>query len=237
MTKSFKLFSQSIAICLLTSVVAINIASADEDNTGTTLLKIRAYISAPSDKDKVPNLAQTNLVRTGNKLLHSGVGGEISSTYFIDQNLAAELSLGVTGYKSKDDYIASASTAAIPYSNNSNASTKNRRIAFIPLTATVQYHINPTNQFSPYIGAGYHYAFNKNPAKTVTKFSNSNGPVIQAGFDVWDKEGIGFTVDIKKYWGKSTVTHNNILDASGKALKSKVNIDPVVVGAGIGWVF
>jgi outer membrane protein len=176
-----KIIAKSFIILSVATVA--NVAMAESSNEGKTIIKVRAQFAFAQHKQAYnPSLGTTNVVSTSKNLLKTAIGAEISGSYFITDNIASEISLGINGYK-----LGKALTthgAGVFTDNGVSKKNAAKRAYFIPLTATVQYHISPDEQFSPYVGAGYHYAFVQG-SSGVARLSNSHGPVLQAGFDLF----------------------------------------------------
>lgn len=68
------------------------------------------------------------------------------------------------------------------------------------------------------------------------KFSDSFGPTLQAGLDFQIGGGWYLNVDVKKSWLDTKATwHNSTVTASD--ITAKVDVDPLIVSAGIGYRF
>jgi outer membrane protein len=108
----------------------------------------------------------------------------------------------------------------------------------LPPTLTVQYHFMPASRISPYVGAGVNASFfyGTGPAgPTVRSMSvnNSWGPAIQAGVD-YNFSGHWFAnFDVKQIF-LNTAAH---ISTGATHIKAKVSLDPLVIGAGLGYRF
>jgi outer membrane protein len=106
----------------------------------------------------------------------------------------------------------------------------------LPPTLTAQYHFMPKSAFSPYIGAGVNYTWfydAKAPGSTVKNISYKDnfGTVLQAGFD-YNIEGRWYlNVDVKQIFLNTDATIN------GGAIKADVDLDPLLIGVGLGYRF
>jgi len=177
--------------------------------------------------------ATNSVDRVLDKVFKNGFGAEISAAYFFNTNVAAEVSFGVHSY----EYEGNAYTDVASFYNNAaynSASDKKQRSYLMPLTATLQFHVDPTREFSPYIGAGGSYMFSYNPDDTVAKVSDMKGLVLQAGFDINSKDGYGFNVDVKKFYTKDgDITYNEkIVGNTVKSVASDFEYNPLIVGVG-----
>ncbi|HVY16293.1 MAG TPA: OmpW family outer membrane protein [Rhodopila sp.] len=166
----------------------------------------------------------------------SGIGGTVSATaqaapefdlsYFLTDHIAFEL-------------IAASTRHELSVKNSAVGSNLDvGSVWALPPTLTVQYHFMPHSKFSPYVGAGINVTFwyGSSPANPpVTHFSvgNNVGAAIQAGFD-YNVAGHWFlNVDVKQLF-LNTDAH---VDALGTTVKARTSLDPIVVGAGIGYRF
>lgn len=165
----------------------------------------------------------------------SAIGGHVGTTdqfspevdfsYFLTDNIAFELIAATTRHEV------------------SGEATKLGKVDVgsvwaLPPTLTVQYHFMPHSAFSPYVGAGVNATFfyNANPARPVVNhvsFENNIGAAIQAGFD-YNFSGHWFAnVDVKQIF-LSTEAH---LQTALGPVTAKTDLDPLVVGIGVGYRF
>lgn len=149
---------------------------------------------------------------------------EVDLTYFITDNFAIEAIAAITKHdgKAKD-------TAAGDVDLGS--------VWVLPPTVTLQYHPFPKERLSPYVGAGVNYTFFFNddtpddgPVKSI-HYSDSFGWALQAGIDYALTENVYLNVDVKKLFVSTKARIN------GGDIRSKVDVDPWIVGAGIGYKF
>lgn len=151
---------------------------------------------------------------------------EIDFTYFFTDNIAAELILATT-----------------PHDVSVSNSTLGRDVDLgdvwlLPPTLTVQYHFMPKSKFSPYIGAGLNYTFFLNedkgndPAVTSVEYEDGFGFALQAGIDYQIDDRWSVNFDVKKLFLETDVKVNN-----GAINARDVNIDPWIIGIGIGYKF
>jgi len=150
---------------------------------------------------------------------------EVDLSYFFTDNIAAELIAASTRHN-----IAATGTA-VGYVDVGSAWV-------LPPTLTLQYHFMPHERFSPYVGAGLNVSFfyDTTPAgPTVTKFSMDNnvGAALQIGFD-YNITGHWFAnFDVKQIFLNTTAHINTVLGS----VTAKTSLDPLVIGAGIGYRF
>ena len=154
----------------------------------------------------------------GNVEIDNTVVPELDITYFFDKNWSTELILAVTPH----DVTATAGNIDLG------------SVWLLPPTLTLQYHFDTDESWKPYLGAGINYTrfFNadKGPAIASIDYESSIGPALQAGFDVPLQEDWYLNFDVKKIWVNTDVRVNGTINAD-------VDIDPWVVGIGLGYRF
>lgn len=149
---------------------------------------------------------------------------ELDITYFFNENVAAELILGVTPHDVK-----AVGTAL--------GDVDLGDVTLLPPTLTLQYHFQPQAQFSPYVGAGVNATvfFNEDlpsgsPLQSID-YDESFGLALQAGVDIAVNETWSLNVDVKKIFINTDVT----IDAGALGtVTADVDINPTVVGIGLG---
>ncbi len=150
---------------------------------------------------------------------NSGVP-EVDFTYFFTKNIAAELIAAVT-----------------PHTVNGEGTLHGAKIGdtwLLPPTLLLQYHLDTGTAWKPYVGAGVNYTiFFDTNAKDVAslKLGNNWGVALQAGFDYKLAGNWFLNVDFKKLWLETDANVDHGL------VTSHVNLDPIIVGAGIGYRF
>ncbi|CAM1363413.1 OmpW/AlkL family protein [Tenacibaculum xiamenense] len=147
---------------------------------------------------------------------------ELDFTYFFTENIAAELILGTTKHDVK----------AI---NTALGNVNLGHVWLLPPTLTIQYHFN-LNKFRPYIGAGANYTFfyNADPGAVVNvEYEDSFGYALQLGFD-YDLDETWFLNFDAKYVGLST---DVTVDAGVATVPASVDINPLLIGFGVGLKF
>lgn len=156
--------------------------------------------------------------------LHVDVGDDVMPTvgihYFFTDNVAVELVLGTTRHTIRAQGPA---TDVVVH-----------KTWVLPPIATVQYHFAPAARVSPYVGAGLNYMmFYSGDDKNgfSVKLDDGVGYALQAGVDVAVQGAWSANLDVKKVFFDTDAKVN------GGALKSKVNLDPWVVSAGVGYRF
>ncbi|MBI2509129.1 MAG: OmpW family protein, partial [Betaproteobacteria bacterium] len=102
-----------------------------------------------------------------------------------------------------------------------------------PPTLTLQYHFTPEAKWRPYVGVGVNYTRFTDPdlAGGLTVDRNSWGAALQAGIDIEVTKRFFVNLDVKKVF-----IDTKVKTAAG-AFVTKLDIDPVIVGVGVGWKF
>lgn len=201
------------------------------EDEGRLLFKVKAQwlpnLSSAAKGLRAPDKADAH---NAGKLLSSGIGLESSTAIFFNDNIAAELSLGIAGIQVNLPHISA-------IHNNYNAtsaqdlvlSKKGNYIYLIPVSITGQFHIAPFGAIRPYVGAGYHGAYIFTPSKYL-KVGNGHGPVLQLGVDLVARDDTLITLDVKQYFLDPKVTYKNVQNVSGT-----VKINPLNISVGIGF--
>ncbi len=143
---------------------------------------------------------------------------EVDLTYFLTDNWAAEL-------------IAATSKHKLTHSGGADLGSA----WALPPTLTLQYHFQPHQAFSPYLGAGLNYTvfYNEDTASGFTDLNVGNGVgwALQAGADYWVNDHWGMNVDVKKIFVNVDASLNN------GAIHGDLDVDPWVIGAGVSYRF
>ncbi len=151
------------------------------------------------------------------------VAPEVDFSYFLTDNVAFELIAATTRHD------VSASDTVLGHVDVGS-------VWVLPPTLTVQYHFLPHERLSPYIGAGINASFfygshAAGAPVTQVAFSNNVGAAVQAGVD-YNFAGHWFAnFDVKQIFVNTTASIN------GGAIKAHTALNPLVIGAGIGYRF
>ena len=198
-------------------------AQADEADagfqSGSILVRARGL-------DVVPQVSSSVSVVQGSVHAADNLVPEIDGTYFFTPNLSAELIAAVTYHTVKD---AGSAAGTLPLGS----------VRLLPPTLTAQWHFLPQQAVNPYVGAGINYTFfygvkgSTLPIIASTHYSDNFGAALQAGADVRLGGNWYFNVDVKKLFLETDVT----LGTAVGQVKAKVDLDPWLVGAGIGYRF
>jgi outer membrane protein len=168
---------------------------------------------------------------------------ELDITYFFTKHIAAELILGVTPHDVK------ATGVTVPGVLDA-ATVDLGDVWLLPPTLTLQYHFDTGSAFKPYVGAGVNATFffdeDEGPVADGIEYDPSVGFALQAGAD-YDLDGQpggwALNVDVKKVWIEPEVKVD-LTSALGPSLGAErvmvdadVEINPVIVGVGLGYKF
>ena len=154
---------------------------------------------------------------------------ELDFTYFFTENFAAELILGTA----KHD-VQAINTAAGDVNLGS--------VWLLPPTLTAQYHFYTSDKkvFKPYIGAGVNYTLFYNvksgDVADVT-YDNALGYAAQLGFDLMVDDTFFINVDVKRLFLSTDVSVDASNLAPGLIIPAEVDINPWLVGVGVGMKF
>lgn len=211
MKAKLKTVSLSLALSVLTSQVAL--AQSGVENNW--IFRSRALYVKADVSSNVSTLG-------GHVAASTDQVPEIDFTRFFTPHIAAELILATTHHDIKLNGSAAGNKAGLGSVN------------LLPPTLTMQYHINPTGTFRPYVGAGLNYTFfygeKTGGAATSIKYQNHLGYALQAGFDYMLTEKFGLNFDVKKIFLKTNVQVNDLYTA-------QVKLDPWLIGAGVSYRF
>ena len=229
---------------LALAIAAAFVPSLAMAEAGDIVVRLRAaHINASEDSSLGKYVARNiaaGLQPTGAELeVDSNTIPEIDFSYYITKNIAAELILA-TGTRHDVNIHKATNTAAVP---NQNLGSVN----LLPPTLTIQWHFMPDQMFDPYLGAGVNYTlFMDNhlnirqgavPGAKIKTDRSSFGLALQAGFDVNLKDGWLINADLKKVWIDTDVKLRNPLAGNVWTKIDDLDIDPWVIGIGVGKKF
>lgn len=149
---------------------------------------------------------------------------ELDATYFFTPNIAVEAIAGFTRHTLKDK-------------NSSLGDVELGKVSLLPPTITAQYHFMPNERIKPYVGMGVNYTifFDKElpgagPVTSI-RYDNAFGAAFQAGVDFHIRDNWYANIDVKHIL---LSTHAEI---NKGAIGADVDINPTLVGIGIGYRF
>ncbi len=197
--------------------------SAQEDADANNDSKWQARLRVIS---VIPDESATIEAIGGDVNISTSVVPELDFTYFFTENWAAELILGTT----KHD-VEAVQTAA--------GKIDLGHVWLLPPTLTAQYHFTG-GDFTPYIGAGVNYTFfygvDEGPVANDVEYDNSFGFAVQAGADYAINDTWFVNIDVKKLFLQTDATIN-ATTALGATVGADVDINPLIIGVGVGMKF
>jgi outer membrane protein len=211
--------------CVAASAAFITPAFAADDSApvgkaaDTYMIRVRAIGVLPEDN------SSTVSTIGGHVSASNEAAPEVDFSYFLTDNIAFELIAATTRHN------LSATDTALGHVDVGSAWV-------LPPTVTAQYHFFPHERFSPYLGVGlnatlfYDVQHAGSPVNSLS-LNNGIGPALQVGFD-YNVMGHWFlNVDFKQIFLHTTAYVGTPIGT----LKAKTNLDPAVVGAGVGYRF
>jgi outer membrane protein len=228
---------KSLLYVAFVAAIAPTVAFAE---AGDWVVRARAVNVAPNEDSKlgktVNNLLGIPAMSSGAELAVSDkIIPELDISYYITKNIAAELILAVG---TRHNVSIQGDSAGV-VGNQALGS-----VNLLPPTLTAQWHFNPDQTFDPYVGAGINYtimldrnlkgsagAIDGNKIKIE---SDSWGPALQAGFDINLKDGWIINADIKYVWLDTDVKLKGAVTGNAWEKIDSLDINPWVVGIGIG---
>ena len=206
----------SVAVALAVASSTSAASDANIKQKGSWLVGLKALTLSPqeSSESSIGGEAVVDLDRVP----------ELDIRYFLTDSIAVETILGYTEH--------SVSAVNTEWGDVDLGSTK-----VLPPTLTLQYHFNHGQRFSPYLGAGLNYTFfyDHNPGDALDiEYDNDFGVAFNVGFDYVLSEKNYLNLDIKKYWLSTKTT----IDAGlAEPVTASVDLDPIAISIGYGWVF
>lgn len=196
----------------LTTAIALALASpafaTDDFKAGDFMIRARALGVVPAEDGRVSNGDSVSI--------DNSVVPELDFTYFFTPNISAELIAAVTPHDVKTSSGIDAGSSWL-----------------LPPTLTLQYHFTQFDAFKPYVGAGVNYThfFNTDAgALNSVKYDDSFGGALQAGVDIPLQDNWYANIDVKKVFISTTAKF-----AGG--VRADVDIDPWLIGVGVGYKF
>lgn len=192
-------------------------------------VRLRGVAVQPNEKSEVSAIG-------GDVNISNSFIPELDFTYFFNKNVAAELILGTTKHDVK---TTGSNLTAI--GGPASAEVDLGSVWLLPPTLTLQYHFYPTKTLKPYLGAGLNYTiFYSVDEGSVVKgldYDNAVGFALQGGLDYMLNDKYFLNFDIKKLFLKTDVNVDATNLAPGLKIPAEVNIDPLLIGFGVGMKF
>jgi len=209
------------------SLMTVNFVNAQDKEEKTNEFKrwqvrLRALGVAPDESAKIGIIG-------GDVAISNTIVPELDFTYFFTENFAAELILGTTKHDVK-----AINTAAGDVNLGS--------VWLLPPTLTAQYHFYTSDKkvFKPYIGAGVNYTLFYNVKSgdvAGVDYDNTLGYAAQVGFDLMLDDKFFINVDAKRLFLSTDVTVDASNLAPGLSIPAEVDINPWLLGIGVGMKF
>lgn len=214
---------RKLLMSLAIGQAACGVAQAEQ---GDFLVRLRGIVVAPTESSS----GVTPAFPDGRVGVDNAIVPELDFTYFITDNIAAELILATSPH----DLIGEGTLEGLG---------KIADTMVLPPTLTFQYHFNPRGQIDPYVGVGINYtvfysedassALNNAIGQTSVDVDDSVGVAFQAGVDYALTERWFLNADIKYIQIDTTGT----LNTGGAINRVDVDLDPIVAGVGFGYRF
>ena len=213
------------------SLMTVNFVNAQDNETKEESksnefkrwqVRLRAVGVAPDESAKIG-------IIDGDVAISNALIPELDFTYFFTEHFAAELILGTAKHDVK----------AI---NTLAGDVDLGSVWLLPPTLTAQYHFYTSDQkvFKPYIGAGVNYTLFYNVKSgdvAGVEYDNAIGYAAQLGFDLMLDETFFINVDVKRLFLSTDVTVDASNLAPGLSIPAEVDINPWLLGIGVGMKF
>lgn len=225
-----------IVFALMTlSLLSVNFANAQDETKTEDFKKWQVRLRGVG---VIPSESANIGVIGGDVNIKNTFIPELDFTYFFTKNIAAELILGT----SKHDVRTMGSDISA-VGGPTNASVDLGSVYLLPPTLTFQYHFFPMKEkvFKPYVGAGINYTiFYNEKAGSIVKdvqYDNAFGFAAQLGFDLMLDDTFFINVDAKRLFLSTDVTVDASNLAAGLSIPAEVDINPWLLGFGVGMKF
>ncbi|WP_199555894.1 OmpW/AlkL family protein [Sandaracinobacteroides hominis] len=164
----------------------------------------------------------------------TGYAPELDVTYMVTNNIGLELIAATTKH------------AATGQTGTTGSIGRLLSTWALPPTLTLQYHFAPDAVVRPYVGVGLNYTifYNSRPSSqleaavgdTRVSLSDSFGYALQGGLDIPFGQNSNWLFNLDfKYIDMDTTARLRPLAIPSQSVR--VNIDPLVIGVGIGYRF
>ena len=213
------------------SLMTVNFVNAQDNETKEESksnefkrwqVRLRAVGVAPDESAKIGIIG-------GDVAISNALIPELDFTYFFTEHFAAELILGTAKHDVK---------AINTLAGDVNLGS----VWLLPPTLTAQYHFYTSDQkvFKPYIGAGVNYTLFYNVKSgdvAGVDYDNALGYAAQVGFDLMLDDTFFINFDAKRLFLSTDVTVDASNLAPGLSIPAEVDINPWLLGIGVGMKF
>ncbi|PQA88888.1 OmpW/AlkL family protein [Hyphococcus luteus] len=216
-----------LRFCSAAAIAASLLAAAPaQAEQGDLLVRLRGIVVAPTENtsDVMPGFPG------GSVNVENAVVPELDFTYFLTNNIGAELILATSPH----DLQGTGTLSGLG---------KVGDVMALPPTLTLQYHFNPEGKIRPYAGVGVNWTiFYSEDASdslvnaigpTNLSLDDSVGVAYQVGLDYALNDRWFVNFDVKYIQIDTTAT----LNTGGAINTVDVDLDPIVAGVGIGMRF
>ncbi len=218
------------AVLLAAGTVAATGAQAKQ---GDLIVRARAINVMPQEKSGpiLPGTTTSPNISANKVSVNDTLTPEVDFTYMVSDNIGLEA-------------IAGTSRHTVSGVGPAIGGAKLVETNVLPPTVTLQYHMAPEGSFRPYVGVGVNYStfFNTKAQSdlvgvagaTKVKMKDSFGWAAQVGFDVPlnDKFFLNFDAKYIDISTKATLHTTNL-----GVQTVKVDLNPIVLGVGVGTKF
>ena len=198
---------------------------------GDWLVRLRGIVVAPTE-----NSTDVTQLPAGSRVgVENAVVPELDFTYFLTDNIAAELILATSPH----DIVAEGPIEGLG---------EIAEVMVLPPTLTLQYHLMPEGDFiRPYVGVGVNYSiFYSQDAtdslvntlgQTDVDLDDSVGVAFQLGADFPINDRWFLNADVKYIQIDTDATLTSMADGETTVRTVEVDLDPIVAGVGVGFRF
>lgn len=237
----FMVFTLCSTIIFNNNIIAdshMEMTNNDDDNSyleyydekTKLLLKVKIYgIMSDMKQNNLPESTSNNATPIGS-LIRDGYGVDTGAVVFLNDNIAAEMSLGINVLNVKRSAL---KDIAHNY-NGSYELDKRKPIYMFPAILTGQYYMAPYGGFSPYIGIGYQVSYIKTNVKALN-IGNAHGFVAQIGANLVANDDTFLNLDLKKYFANPKITFKKSYIGTSTDISSKMKMQPLVMSIGFGY--
>ncbi len=219
MRTTFLMASVAVAALMAGTLVAAPAQAQTADGFQAGSIMVRGRII-----DVIPLNSQSSVSLIGGHVTATdSITPEVDFSYFVTPNIAFEL-------------IAATTKHSLSATNTAIGKVAVGSTWVLPPSLTVQYHFLPQGAINPYVGAGVNYTifYSRHAAGGVVtsmKLDNNFGEVLQVGVD-FNLSGRWYgNIDVKQIFLNTKATLN------GGAVVAKTQLNPTVVGLGVGYRF
>jgi len=221
-----KKLTLAAALAAATMFATPALAGSDEGKIEVKLLATGVLPDGKIDtiNSVIPSVATALGANPGTEA-NDNVVPTVAVEYYFSKNVSLETICCVTKHK----VTGTGSVAGAPLVKD---------VLIIPATFTLKYHM-PLGPVKPYVGAGptLFIMLDGKPDTTATALgvtdvdmSSNLGVAVQAGVDIAVGNGMGISLDAKKYWVGTTA---KFYAGSTLALETKHKLDPWVLSGGL----